>query len=1096
MVAISELLKSCLAQFVSLVDSGELKGNEVPLHKWTDELGRLRVWAANIGGHKTSQSSLDYRLRDASHIKSQIVRLLEQVQELLTDLKDVIEESDTEAEDNEFENLADSEDENLTEIQEIHQGLVDTINQLYQMSIIIRKPAQHDQLVGTKKLDSEPFQFWAKQHTCNKYPDADALAIDRISAAMARQRAILKYRERHHAKLSQGIVPENDGKSTVLSETVATEFVKEIPGQSSDMVSEAGASETSYGGTLLEGTGADAPKIPPIPKNGMDQTPFECPFCFYIITVRDKRAWARHIFRDLMPYVCIFPGCSTPNKLYGGRRQWYHHIHQTHAPTSGTDDTFDCSICKESSLPAVTFQRHVGQHLEELALFLLPRTYEDEDEKVADKNISNVSLDNLSMEMDIGNSDDRIHRYSIVEEDDPSREPQYKNKHYTSSVGASLSDEEPARDLDSNEAHASSPPHSDGDDFEPDRSYATLNIYESGQGYNRGYSICEPERAHTSPQSDMHESQLPPIEPEHEKSTLEQEDKPVYEVPSVEEVLTRQSLRDAKAADEQWRAEHIDVRQDMDLNMLRHEHEQLQRQLEKVRQSAELASMDRHADPVDSQLEAKMWREREDYYEDVIAERQRELQDFEKKQRSEEFERKAAANMRVKEIARSQDEKSVRERNARETEEEEEREKLIQEIRDEDSKKAKAAEEQRSKEFAMKAAAAEQWRLEQERIKQREAAATAAKLKGHHDHLRSIGWSDEEIADILNGKKEKEEKEKTWKSKMPETQVGHREEEMREKTIQEIENEGIHADKTEEKGKESKPGIMSDPIDPETKRQRGNLPTYVTDVLRAWFYEHLDHPYPSEEEKQMFMRQTGLSISQISNWFINARRRQLPALRNQMRSGPDDESHQSSNSDMDADLSQGQERLEQGEADMTAAKTKESQDEQRNLLWYCCSCNFGPYSLSLHQTCINCRNPRCSRCSLDVIGEAPQASANISRRRPYREYRYQHHNQEGEWEGEGEEEEKTVTWIKTHRKHLLPETLVAYHLPWEWDQDDTDYILIKTWISEDFQEELFAHTRRIREGKLDDQLSDRTPEIKAGDYSVHFIGQRGSDRSV
>ncbi|CAG7974036.1 unnamed protein product [Penicillium salamii] len=162
MVAISELLKSCLVQFVSLADSGELKGNEVPLQKWTDELGRLRVWAANIGGHKTSQSSLDYRLRDASHIKSQIVRLLEQVQELLTDLKDVIEESDTEAEDNEFENLADSEDENLTEIQEIYQGLVDTISQLYQMSIIIRKPAQHDQLVGTKKLDSEPFQFWAK----------------------------------------------------------------------------------------------------------------------------------------------------------------------------------------------------------------------------------------------------------------------------------------------------------------------------------------------------------------------------------------------------------------------------------------------------------------------------------------------------------------------------------------------------------------------------------------------------------------------------------------------------------------------------------------------------------------------------------------------------------------------------------------------------------------------------------------------------------------------------------------------------------------------------------------------------------------------
>ncbi|OJJ40719.1 hypothetical protein ASPWEDRAFT_166783 [Aspergillus wentii DTO 134E9] len=83
-------------------------------------------------------------------------------------------------------------------------------------------------------------------------------------------------------------------------------------------------------------------------------------------------------------------------------------------------------------------------------------------------------------------------------------------------------------------------------------------------------------------------------------------------------------------------------------------------------------------------------------------------------------------------------------------------------------------------------------------------------------------------------------------------------------------------------------GILGDSIDPKNKRRRGNLPKPVTDILRAWFHDHLDHPYPSEEDKQMFMTRTGLSISQISNWFINARRRQLPALRNQMRNGGSD----------------------------------------------------------------------------------------------------------------------------------------------------------------------------------------------------------------
>lgn len=48
------------------------------------------------------------------------------------------------------------------------------------------------------------------------------------------------------------------------------------------------------------------------------------------------------------------------------------------------------------------------------------------------------------------------------------------------------------------------------------------------------------------------------------------------------------------------------------------------------------------------------------------------------------------------------------------------------------------------------------------------------------------------------------------------------------------------------------------------KKRRGNLPKPVTDMLRAWLWEHLDHPYPTEEDKQIFMSRTGLTISQVS----------------------------------------------------------------------------------------------------------------------------------------------------------------------------------------------------------------------------------------
>ncbi|PKA65545.1 BEL1-like homeodomain protein 7 [Apostasia shenzhenica] len=52
--------------------------------------------------------------------------------------------------------------------------------------------------------------------------------------------------------------------------------------------------------------------------------------------------------------------------------------------------------------------------------------------------------------------------------------------------------------------------------------------------------------------------------------------------------------------------------------------------------------------------------------------------------------------------------------------------------------------------------------------------------------------------------------------------------------------------------------------------QRG-LPETSVSILRAWLFEHFLHPYPSDSEKLMLARQTGLTRGQVSNWFINAR---------------------------------------------------------------------------------------------------------------------------------------------------------------------------------------------------------------------------------
>lgn len=50
--------------------------------------------------------------------------------------------------------------------------------------------------------------------------------------------------------------------------------------------------------------------------------------------------------------------------------------------------------------------------------------------------------------------------------------------------------------------------------------------------------------------------------------------------------------------------------------------------------------------------------------------------------------------------------------------------------------------------------------------------------------------------------------------------------------------------------------------------------TSRTKSLRLWFAEHQEFPYPSDDEKILLASESGLSKSQVINWFANARRRQ------------------------------------------------------------------------------------------------------------------------------------------------------------------------------------------------------------------------------
>ncbi|PNT17566.2 hypothetical protein POPTR_010G197300v4 [Populus trichocarpa] len=92
-------------------------------------------------------------------------------------------------------------------------------------------------------------------------------------------------------------------------------------------------------------------------------------------------------------------------------------------------------------------------------------------------------------------------------------------------------------------------------------------------------------------------------------------------------------------------------------------------------------------------------------------------------------------------------------------------------------------------------------------------------------------------------------------------------------------------------------------------RSHRGLPDHAVAVLKTWLFEHFLHPYPTDSEKQALAQQTGLSRTQVSNWFINARVRlwkpmveEVHMLESQQTQAPSETVNQGANMPSDLPL--------------------------------------------------------------------------------------------------------------------------------------------------------------------------------------------------
>ncbi|KAK3303045.1 uncharacterized protein B0T15DRAFT_538931 [Chaetomium strumarium] len=417
----------CLTLFRALLEPPDGDDLDFPdpgvVLQMMDERSRFKVWAGNIGAHRTGMSSLDYRLRDASHIKSQVLDLVRDLIQLIEDASAIAkgEETPWDQRDSGEDGYvgSDSDDEAPdTELGQIAADMADVINCLLRLTVTIRNPAPHDRYIQAKDTDASYFEPYDVQHVRSKFSEIEPWLEERLGKAISRRRQYLRYRQSHHQKLSRGLDQELDEGNGLEDETIASSIPSHLKeGRNTDTSvlrddgSDAGMSQTSYATSMAS---SDRLTIPPLPKEAY-AGPFECPLCHMIIEVRDRRAWKKHVYGDLQPYVCLENDCMTPEREYFRRHEWIEHVKQNHwktyrcllcqsklssfadckshleasHPSKRSPGELDalvklceqaldiskgmpCPLCREDLNSIPQYQCHVGRHQEQLSLFALP----------------------------------------------------------------------------------------------------------------------------------------------------------------------------------------------------------------------------------------------------------------------------------------------------------------------------------------------------------------------------------------------------------------------------------------------------------------------------------------------------------------------------------------------------------------------------------------------------------------------------------------------------------------------------------------------------------------------------------------------------
>ncbi|KAI5810394.1 hypothetical protein BZA77DRAFT_254952, partial [Pyronema omphalodes] len=355
-----------------------------------------------------------------------------------------------------------------------------SISSLFRLTANIQNLASRDRMERIEKIDVSVFGPFDINHIRDKYglgEDAQYL-IERLGKANTKRRQLLKYNQKHHEKIA-GRRRDVAGNPGDIDSTAGGEAdhqdekgkgvdLQDIYHEGEDNArSETGFTETSYATSANPTPSSNKLRVP-APPNGYSDEPFQCPYCFKIVTNQGSN-YMKHVFRDIRPYVCTFRNCSQASRLYSSRHEWFHHEREFHRrewpcehcdEVSSSSQAFNdhitkrhrhlriesiamlvdrservvessqpCPLCPETLTPK-RLQRHLGKHMQQIALFVLPGALQEEEEDEEKEEQEEEEDEEEEEEEEEGQEEEGQEEDAEEQDDDSGPEPSFHGSDY------------------------------------------------------------------------------------------------------------------------------------------------------------------------------------------------------------------------------------------------------------------------------------------------------------------------------------------------------------------------------------------------------------------------------------------------------------------------------------------------------------------------------------------------------------------------------------------------------------------------------------------------------------------------------------------